>query len=305
MITFLSGGTGTLKLILAMRNLKHDADIAVIANTSDTAWIGGNHAARELDNIMYLFAGVLNRTDWNGILGDTYSTYRYLHKLGRDELLPTGDKQRAVQIARGDMLTDGLTLTDATEILCGSYGISATILPMTDTWVSTYVKNNVINEGERIHLLNYRQNHRDDSSVHEIEIECEIKPEATKKVTDAISSSETVIIGPGCPLSSTAPIISCGGILKALEDTHVVSVSPVPQFKPTIKKEEQLKLSENILELYSQFTDLFVLDIHDETEVNGALRLDTTMRNKNSCESLAWDIMSVIRRKQLSTEKHG
>jgi len=41
MITFLSGGTGTLALISGVRQILHDSDIAVVASTAGDSWVSG------------------------------------------------------------------------------------------------------------------------------------------------------------------------------------------------------------------------------------------------------------------------
>jgi LPPG:FO 2-phospho-L-lactate transferase len=75
MITFLSGGTGTPKLLRGMRELLPDREMAVVVNTAEDLWISGNHLSPDLDTVLYLFAGLADTTSWWGISGDTFVTH--------------------------------------------------------------------------------------------------------------------------------------------------------------------------------------------------------------------------------------
>ena len=66
MITFLSGGTGTPKLLRGMQKVMDRHEISVVVNTAEDIWISGNHISPDLDTVMYLFAGILNTETWWG-----------------------------------------------------------------------------------------------------------------------------------------------------------------------------------------------------------------------------------------------
>ena len=66
-ITFLSGGTGTPKLIRGFRKVIPDENISVIVNTAEDMWIYGSHLSPDIDTLMYLFAGILNTDTWWGM----------------------------------------------------------------------------------------------------------------------------------------------------------------------------------------------------------------------------------------------
>jgi LPPG:FO 2-phospho-L-lactate transferase len=115
MITFLSGGTGTPKLLRGMQKVTDRHEISVIVNTAEDIWISGNHLSPDLDTVMYLFAGILNTDTWWGIRNDSFTTHEEIARLGIDEFIAIGDKDRAVQIARGEMIRNGMRLTNATK----------------------------------------------------------------------------------------------------------------------------------------------------------------------------------------------
>ncbi|MBN1194755.1 MAG: YvcK family protein [Methanomicrobiaceae archaeon] len=297
MITFLSGGTGTLPLLLGMRTLLNDREIAVVVTTADAFAISGGHMLGSADAVMFLFAGILNTSTWNGILGDTYATHRYLQALGRPEPITVGDRERAVQIARADLLHSGMTLTGATEVLAGHLSLSATLLPAADVPVRALVKTD---EG----LIPFPLwQAADDREPQGIVLEHNGPLVATKRVLSCIRNSDAVIIGPSEPAGGILPILACSGVPEALADTFVIAVSPFSGTRDGSGPEGRLmraegleSSSQGVFSLYEDFCDLFVQDSRDVTEVDGALRIDTRLHSQARSESLAWDLMAVVRR---------
>src|SRR5512136_3407076 len=117
MITFLSGGTGTPKLLWGMRAHLPDREMAVVVNTAEDTWVSGNHLSPDLDTVMYLFAGLADTGTWRGIEGDSFSTHDALIAWGGEEPLKIGDRDRAVHILRGDLLRKGTRLTEASAVI--------------------------------------------------------------------------------------------------------------------------------------------------------------------------------------------
>src|SRR5208337_3500736 len=121
MITFLSGGTGTPKLLRGVQKVMDRHEISVIVNTAEDIWISGNHMSPDVDTVMYLFAGVLNTDTWWGMRNDTFTTHDEILHMGLGEYIAIGDRDRAVHIARGNMLREGTRLTNATRTLCDRF----------------------------------------------------------------------------------------------------------------------------------------------------------------------------------------
>ncbi|QSZ67216.1 2-phospho-L-lactate transferase [Methanofollis aquaemaris] len=298
MITFLSGGTGTPKLLRGMRNLVNDDQIAVIVNTAEDMWVSGNHMSPDIDTVLYLFAGLLNTDTWWGIRGDTFSTHKFLEQFTHDEFIGIGDKDRAVHIARARMLWDGATLTGATAALAGALGVQARVLPMTDAEVTTYVETP---EGP-MHFQQYWVGHRGEVPIEGVIRKGEAAPKATPEALTAIREADAVIIGPSNPVTSISPILECAGVREVLKDQFVIAVSPFIGDRPVSGPAAALMeawgmepSSAGTYELYKDFVDVFVQDRRDETEVPGAMRLDTLMSNEGKAEALAWELMAVVR----------
>ncbi len=296
MITFLSGGAGTLSLIRGVRQILYDSEIAVVANTAEDLWISGGHCAPDIDTAVFLFAGILDTGRWWGIKGDTYATHNYLPKVAGGEPFPVGDRARAVQIARAALLREGKTLTEAVRAQCRSLNIGATVLPMTDGDAALFVDTGT----GRLPLLEYRMAADPGTEVREL-----VGPEppaVTDEVRAAIEESDAVVIGPANPAASILPILDCAGMRDLLLEKFVVAVSPFSGGVAPDSKDAALMYavgetptSPAVSRLYGDIVDVFVQDIHDPDDVPGSLRLETRLMHDRQAESLAWDIMAVIR----------
>ena len=297
MITFLSGGTGTPKLLRGMRELLDDRDITVVVNTAEDTWLSGNHLSPDIDTVMYLFAGILDTNRWWGIKSDSYVTHDLLARLGIDEYIAVGDQDRAIHVARGEMLRNGVHLTGATAALCRSLGVRATVLPMTDSVVTTYVRTP---RGE-IHFQEYWVKHRGEVAIDGVIRRFRQPPAATEEVISAIEASDAVVIGPSNPVTSISPILECAGVQEALRRQRVIAVSPFIGDAPVSGPAAALMQafgkeasSAGTYELYEDFVDIFIQDIRDPVELEGALRLDTLMVNRGKSLDLAKNILTLI-----------
>jgi LPPG:FO 2-phospho-L-lactate transferase len=301
MITFLSGGTGTPKLIRGARNHLRDEDITVVVNTAEDLWISGNHLSPDIDTLLYLFSGTLDTETWWGISGDTFTTHEELVRFGGEEYIGIGDRDRALHIARGELLRKGHTLTRATLQLCSQMGIRASILPMTDQEIATLIRTR---EGV-IHYQEYWVKHRGSLPIEEVIRYSPIRPSATSEVLSAIDSADVVIIGPSNPITSILPILECEGVVPALMDRLVVAVSPfigeAPISGPAAALMRAWGLSPDSLatwHLYHEFCNLFVQDIRDPVEVPGSLRYDTLMTDIEKSTALAGLLLGCVRREE-------
>jgi len=290
MITFLSGGTGTPKLVRGVRRHVPDQSISVIVNTAEDLWISGNHLSPDIDTLLYLFSGQLNTDTWWGIQGDSFHTHEELKRLGVDEYIGIGDTDRALQIARGELLRQGHSLTGAIRMLSSMMGINALILPMTDEEVATLIRT----DAGTLHFQEYWVKHRGTLPVKEVIRYAPTGPFASSEVIDAIERAELVVIGPSNPITSILPILECSGVIPALMDAFVIAVSPfignAPVSGPAAALMKARGLSPDSVStfsLYRDFCNLFVQDIRDPVTVPGSLRYDTLMTDIGKSAALA------------------
>ena len=297
MITFLSGGTGTPKLLRGMQKVMDRHEIAVIVNTAEDIWISGNHISPDIDTVMYLFAGILNTDTWWGVRNDTFTTHDETTRLGIDEFIAVGDRDRAVHIARGELMRNGMRLTNATKILCERFGVRETVLPMTDTEVTTQV----VTDLGLIHFQEYWIRAKGKIDIQKVVRSYDVPPVATEEVLTTIEASDAVVIGPSNPITSILPILSCEGLKPALKEKFVVAVSPfighAPVSGPAGALMEAAGYDPSAIgtfNCYDGIPDIFVQDIRDDVEVSHSVRFDTLMTDEDKSVAFARDVLSLI-----------
>jgi LPPG:FO 2-phospho-L-lactate transferase len=294
MITFLSGGTGTPKLLRGMQRMIDRHGISVVVNTAEDIWISGNHISPDLDTVMYLFAGILNTDTWWGIRNDSFITHNEIQRLGIDEFIGIGDNDRAVHIARGEMLRKGMRLTNATRVLCDRFGVRENVLPMTDTEVTTQVLTDI----GLVHFQEYWVRAKGALAIREVVRSYTEPPVATEEVLAAIEASDAVVIGPSNPITSILPILECNGICPALRNKHVIAISPfignAPVSGPAAALMQARGLepsSQGTFSCYKDLLDVFVQDIRDPVQVEGGVRFDTLMTSEEKSIAFAREIL--------------
>jgi len=281
-----------------MREHLPDQEICVVVNTAEDLWISGNHLSPDIDTLLYLFSGPLDTTAWWGLAGDTYYTHREALQLGADEFIAIGDRDRAMHIARGELLRQGCRLTGATLELSRRLGVKGRILPMTDTPVRTMIATDA---GE-IHFQEYWVRHRGSLAVRQVLRRWEEPPRATPEVLEALLSAEAVVIGPSNPITSILPILECEGVREALAKQQVLALSPfigdTPVSGPAGALMRAWGLEPNsraTRDLYAAFLDRFIQDETDPVEVPGSVRLDTLMTSIEKSARLAAEVLALIR----------
>jgi LPPG:FO 2-phospho-L-lactate transferase len=282
-----------------MQKVLSPHEIAVIVNTAEDIWISGNHISPDTDTVMYLFAGILNTDMWWGVKNDTFTTHDEAMRLGLDEFIAIGDRDRAVHIARGGMLKKGMRLTDVTKVLCERFGVLQTVLPMTDTGVTTQV----MTDTGLIHFQEYWIRAKGAIDIRKVVRTCDVPPVATGEVLTAIGASDAVVIGPSNPITSIGPILACEGMKRALKDKFVIAVSPfighAPVSGPAGALMEAAGFEPSAIgtfNCYGGIPDVFVQDIRDEVEVGHSVRFDTLMTDEDKSLAFARDILTLIDR---------
>ncbi|WP_436343711.1 2-phospho-L-lactate transferase [Natronorubrum sp. FCH18a] len=251
MVTFLSGGTGTPKLLDGAAAAFSPEETTVVANTGDDVELGGLFVSPDVDTLLFQGGGVLDRETWWGIDGDTHRTNAALSDIaaaaglpdgpqylsdekqtaGRDianwrrfsgtaEFMTIGDRDRAVHITRTSLLDQGLTLSEATQRLAGAFGLTIDLLPMSDDPIASLIHTD---EG-LMHFQEYWVAHRGEPTVETVEFRGSSDAEPAPGVIDALE--DTVVIGPSNPVTSIGPMLTLPGVADALSQSTVVAVSP-------------------------------------------------------------------------------
>lgn len=320
MITFLSGGTGTPKLLDGARDVLNESEISVVVNTGDDIEIAGNLVCPDIDTVLYTLAELIDREKWWGIEDDTTETHEALvefedHQVkrvegnrsiskgrafsGSGEFMLIGDRDRATHIQRTALIDEGMTLTEATFEVTRSLGVESRVLPMADDPVSTYVKTP---EGW-IHFQDFWVAKGGKPEVHDVEFRGFEEASLTTEASNALRNP--VVIGPSNPVTSIGPILALKGASKALKETRVVAVSPfigeeiVSGPAPKLMRAVGLEpTTRGVYEAYSDFVDTVVVDESDPNEYDfrgtEVLRADIMMETRDDSRQLAKSIAEYI-----------
>jgi len=278
MITALAGGVGAARFLQGLVKVVPEKEVTVIVNTGDDIELYGLHISPDLDIVMYTLAGIVDEEKGWGIRGDTFHCLNMLRKYGHETWFNLGDKDFATHIYRTHLLRSGLSLSEATKILCQDFGLKVKILPMTDGKFET----KIVTPRGIMHFQEYLVKRKAQDEVIDVLFEGAKEAKPAPGVVDSILNAETVIICPSNPIVSIGTILSLKDIKKAVGETKakVAAVSPIvggsPIKGPADKLMRGLGLDVSayaVADLYRDLLDAFVIDQADRTEKEQIERL--------------------------------
>ncbi|AQL44126.1 2-phospho-L-lactate transferase [Halorientalis sp. IM1011] len=319
MVTFLSGGTGTPKLLRGADDIFPPAETTVVCNTGDDVELGGHLVCPDVDTVLFLGGDELDLDTWWGIADDATVTDDELHRLadaagldggprylpdeqqtsGREiarwrrfsgvaEFMLIGDRDRAVHLTRTGLLDEGHTLTEVTRTLADAFDTPWEVLPMSDDPVASIVHT----PDGPMHFQEFWVGRDGDPTVESVELRGGTEATATDAVLTALD--DPVVVGPSNPITSIGPMISVEGIESALRETPVVAVSPFVEDRVFSGPAAKLMAAEGfdpstagVAEAYD-FADAFVLDSEDGTDLDRpVVRTDTRLDTEADARRVA------------------
>ena len=300
MITVLSGGTGTPKLLQGIKEIIDPSDLTIIVNTLENDYFSGVYVSADIDTVMYTMADMINDEVWYGVKNDTFITNERLAEIGCPELLRIGDIDRATKIQKTQLM-EKYGLLRACEIQSENMGIKSKILPMSEE--ESEIK--IISDIGELEFHDFLIKHQSEPEVLDLKFS-NVNP--SNGVVDAIKNSDAVIIGPSNPITSILPILSLSGVREALKETYVVEVSPIIGNEavsgPASKFMNALDIevsSVGVADLYKDFLDNIIIDDKDshlnsqlKQIVNKVTITNTIMNSLDAKKNLAQIIIDSI-----------
>jgi LPPG:FO 2-phospho-L-lactate transferase len=302
-ITFLSGGTGSSKLLLGMKKLMSGFD--VIANVADNFWFYGLYVCPDIDIACYTLSGIADRIKGWGIRDDTFHFVDQLGKLGFENWFRLGDMDLATSIVRTWMIREGKSLGEITKIISRALGIRESIIPASEEHYETHV---ITPEGD-MHLQEFWVKYSGSPEVLDVVYRGIELCKLSKEAEESIKKAERIIICPANPVSSIMPILSLQGAREAFlsSDARKIAVSPIVGNKPfsgpacKFMKAKQMECSSfGIAKMYSSFIDVLVVHENDsklrkKIEDLGVecLCMNTSISDERSASYLAERLLSV------------
>ncbi len=226
MISFLSGGTGTPKLIQGFREIISDSELSIIANSADDIWIYGVYVSPDIDTILYLFSNLLDTEKYWGVKDETYNTLQFLNNLGIDTWFSLGDKDLALHLLRTREISEGKEMSQIVDILRQKLDIKAKIFPSSNNHIETRI---VTKDNRDLHFQEFWVREKGEVNIQEVYIKNLEQAEVPKGVIQSLDESDIIIIGPSNPITSIGPIIKMDKIRKCLEKNKdkCIAISPI------------------------------------------------------------------------------
>ena len=220
-VVLLSGGTGGAKLARGL--LDACDDLTVVANTGDDVDVYGVHVSPDPDLVTYWLADQIDDRGW-GLRDDSWQVMEALERAGRPHWFRLGDRDLAMCLVRTERLRAGETLTQAQRAVVDALGVEASVLPMSDqpvsTWVTARARSIPFQEFMIVELA--------EGPVDAVELRGLERARPSDAVLQTIAEAEAVVIGPSNPVISIGPILGLPGMREALRaaPAPVVAVSP-------------------------------------------------------------------------------
>lgn len=221
-LNFLSGGTGTPKLLQGFREILDDSQLSIICNGGDDILWHDLRVCPDLDTVLYLFSNRLDTDKFWGVKDDKFTTVEELKELGSDEWFSIGGKDLGLHLFRTQMLKD-YSLTAVTREISQKWGIKANVYPMSDDLIQSQIHSGSASYSFQEFFVKHR------TEPHVDRVEFSGNKSTTPEVLDVLDPKTPLIIGPSNPVTSIGPILSIDAIMEKLVENRKnnLAVSPI------------------------------------------------------------------------------
>ena len=307
MITVLTGGTGGAKFVDGLRQVVAPEELTLIVNTGDDLLWWGLYVSPDIDSITYVLSGMLSKERGWGVKGDTFFCLQHMGQLGQPIWFHAGDRDLAVHILRSKLLAEGKTLSEVTAEIADKLGVSARILPMSNSRVETRVLTPL---GELSFEEYFVQRWYQDP-VESVRFAGAADAEPAPGVIDAIMNADLVLLAPSNPITSIGPILAVPGIRQALHKTkgRIAAVSPIVAGEAVAGPAGILMAAQGlpvsvagVAQAYHDFLDMLIVDVRDADAADelrkSGLRVQvakTVMRTSEDKAELASAVLAAVR----------
>ena len=226
-VVALCGGIGGAKLAHGLYQVLEPDALSVIVNTGDDFQHLSLQISPDIDTVLYTLGG---RSDMERGWGRADETWRFMEALaeiGGEQWFQIGDRDIAMHVARTHWLQWGKPLSGFVKHVADSFGIAASIIPMTDDTVSTWI---ATGDG-LMPFQHYFVKERCGPGINGVHFEgaAQAKPTLCALAVLGDPRLEAIIICPSNPYLSIDPILSIPGMREAIlaAGCPVVAVSPI------------------------------------------------------------------------------
>jgi LPPG:FO 2-phospho-L-lactate transferase len=315
----LCGGIGGAKLARGLYELLGPA-LTVIVNTGDDFEHLGLVISPDVDTVLYTLADRNDQERGWGRADETWNFMSALAEVGGETWFNLGDRDLALHVERTRRLREGQSLTRVVTDVARRFGISASILPMSDDPVRTIV---MTDEGP-LPFQKYFVALRCAPVVRAITFAGASTARVSPDVAAAFAQRDlaAIVICPSNPYLSVDPIVAVPGMRDLLHRAGVpiIAVSPIIGGEaikgPTTKIMTELEIeatNSSIARHYVGITDGLIIDQTDAADAAAlpvaTLSAPSLMNTLEDRVRLARDVLDFARRlassKQQARRRYG
>ncbi len=313
-IAALAGGVGGAKLVHGLARCLSPGELTAVVNTGDDFTFMGLRISPDLDTVCYTLAGLANSITGWGRANETWNVMESLISLGGPDWFHLGDRDLGTHLERTRRLAAGESLSGITRDFCAKWGISHTVLPMTDDGVATWVNTH---EKGWLSFQEYFVHERCEPRVASFEFRGLANARPAPGVMEAIEAADWVILCPSNPWVSIEPILRIDQIGELLKQKKILAVSPIVGGRaikgPAAKMYQELGITPSAAAVALHYCNrlrsnsetkpfVFYIDTVDadlsneiQAETVKVVVTNTVMNSIEDRETLAKNILSLIR----------
>ncbi len=288
-IVYLSGGIGGAKLAKGFYNL-NDIDLTIIVNTGDDETIHGVRLSPDIDSVIYALAGIEGQFGW-GQKNDTFSVSEEYKKYIPQEF-NLGDKDLALNLFRNQLISEGKSLTQITNIITDKFDLNCKILPMSDNLVSTKIKTT---DGKLLDFQEYFVELKSEPEISDVIYSESEKADITNEVSKALEEANKIVVGPSNPILSIGPILAIQNLKeKITKNSSTYVVSPFIENKaikgPSKKNFEDLGYKSDITgikEFYDNIGNYYIVQSGDTDKAENTIEKNILFKSTEDSTNLA------------------
>lgn len=282
MIAVLSGGVGAARMLRALSLVMPAEELVAIVNTGDDLELYGLSISPDLDTVVYTLAGAINEETGWGLSDESFTALGALARYGVPTWFGLGDRDLATHLYRTMRLREGAPLSLVTAEIARSWGVAATVLPMSDQLVRTRL---TLADGDEIDFQEYFVRRRHAVAVAGVRFHGAEAAGPAPGVLEALDAAELIVIAPSNPIVSIGPILALPSLREALRArrSSVVAVSPIIDGRalkgPADRLLGELGAEVSALGVAAHFRDVIgsiVIDVVDAELANAISALEVT-----------------------------
>ncbi len=232
MILVLAGGVGAARFLAGLIQAVDPSEVVTVVNTGDDTELHGLSISPDIDTVTYTLAQAIDPERGWGLRDETWRAMGALERFesvrpdgssAAPRWFNLGDTDLATHFYRTARLREGATLADVTDEVRRAFGLSLSIVPMSNESVRTMVhlEDGAVSFQEYFVKLRH--------SVPVTGVEFVGADSATFIDPQIIAAASTIVIAPSNPIVSIGPIRALSGVEDALRARRndVVAVSPI------------------------------------------------------------------------------